>query len=142
VPTFTLFTGAGVAFFDAAPADLLAVAPLEAPLLLVVGAAFVEVWGSVLGAAAAPAPGTVTTWTAGLASLVLESVPERPISTPIPMASNSVPMPAMIVLLTDARERRNRRRELGALDTRCSRWTFAAVNGSRGAPQRCPHSTQ
>jgi hypothetical protein len=88
---------AGVAFADAfdfalaaALEDSLAVAPA-----LVVGVV-----------AAAPVDGppeTVTTCAGGLLTVVL---PERPISTPIPMASRRIPMMEMSVLLTGAIRRR------------------------------------
>ncbi len=71
--------------------DSVAVAPGAAPL---VAAPLL---------AAPPEPATVTTCTGGLLALVL--LPERPISTPIPIASSSIPMPAISVLFTDMRGR-------------------------------------
>ncbi len=81
----------------------------------------------------APAPGTVTTWTAGLATLAFEPSPERPISTPTPMASSSVPMPAITVLLIDTRVRPDGGVRAGRLLRALHK---ALGNGSRGAPQR------
>jgi hypothetical protein len=86
--------------------------------------------------AAPPLPAIVTTWAGG--ALALELLPERPISTPTPIASSSVPMPAINVLFAVSRLR-----GCGG-GTAASRLCCAtpSMNGNRGAPRRCPHSVQ
>jgi hypothetical protein len=93
--------------------------------------------GAAAPLAAAPAPATVTIWAGGLLTLVL--LPERPISTPIPMASNSVPMPAMSVALTGIPPRLDGRWDEGVAGVRCA---VPSRIGTRGGPFRSPHSTQ
>ena len=58
----------------------------------------------------------------------------------MPMASSSVPMPAISVPLTDMRARRG-----GAAGGGAAAWAAAvrpSMKGSRGSPRRSPHSTQ
>jgi hypothetical protein len=130
--------GAGVVdFVDvdfAAAFDFVLAVVLEDSLAGVVA---VPVAGVVVAAPVAGPPEIVTTCAGGLLTLVL---PERPISTPIPMASRSVPMIAISVLLTGA----IRRCDDGALCMVFSRGSRCGPSSrlTRGAPRRSPHSTQ
>jgi hypothetical protein len=94
-------------------------------------------WVGVALVVAAPAPATVTIWAGGLLALVL--LPERPISTPTPIASTSVAMMAISVLLTAMLGRRGGRPAMGVFRARRS---DSPINGTRAGPRRCPHSTQ
>jgi hypothetical protein len=102
---------------------------VDVPLVLVVG---VEDAVPVDGA-----PVTVTTCGGGLLRVPL--LPERPISTPIPIASRRIPIMEMRVLLTGAK-----RRCTGALPGVGSGGRRAGPSSrlTRGAPRRSPHSTQ
>ncbi|HEV2922524.1 MAG TPA: hypothetical protein VGW98_00685 [Solirubrobacteraceae bacterium] len=103
----TVFGGATADLFAAAFAGEVAGAPLDFD-------AWAELEDDVGAVAAAvpavpPPPATVTTWAGRLFTLL----PERPISTPTPIASSSVPMMAINVLLTDMLARRAARPAAG-----------------------------
>jgi hypothetical protein len=115
--------------------DFALAATLEEPLAGVVAVPVVS--GVVAAAPVDGPPEIVTTCAGGLLTLVL---PERPISTPIPIASSNVPTIEMSVLLTGA----IRRRGGGRLWEALSRGRCAGPSSrlTRGAPRRSPHSTQ
>jgi hypothetical protein len=87
--------------------------------------------------APAPLPPTVTTIGFGLVCGAAE-FPDRPINTPIPSASSSVPTPAMSVAPGDHRDPPGGRRSsaVAALEALC----IGAAK--RACPLRSPHSTQ
>jgi hypothetical protein len=93
-------------------------------------------WAAAL--AVPPPPGTVTTWTAA-AGFELVVLPERPIRTPTPSASSSVPTPAISEVVEDRRGRggaRVRTRVGPALRD------VAGRDGSAEGPRRSPHCKQ
>src|SRR5438876_6529899 len=89
-----------------------------------------------VGVPAAPPP-TVTTWTGAAAREGGAFWPDRPMRTPTPIASSSVPTPAMSAVLTPKREKRE-----PCETTRSARTAAGCATGSRDCPRRWPHWTQ
>jgi hypothetical protein len=79
--------------------------------------------------------GAVTYWTGEFFELGLLV---RPISTPVAIASISVPMPAISAVFGEKRGPFFAGAGAGALGC----WPTPSMNGGRVGPRRCPHSTQ